>query len=421
MGSTSPLSNLTDHQVDHLLLLVGKNPLPNAVAGKLLTRPGGRISLIHTADTADIATRLQQWLLDSGFKPELLSKPVKPANPSSIIIGVREQLEKYRELTVGLNYTGGTKAMSVHAFRALEWWAKDKSCKPVFSYLDAPSLNMLFDPGDPEGMSNIRAVYVALEIELRLDELCALHGWTLQKFPRKKPLLAESAQALTKTFHDHRAAWDWVDWKDKLLDKQGMLKDIWRQKANCIPLPTSTRLQTVCNALINELGQTGALDLDRAVNEKKVFSIDLFCEWLDGKWLEHCVLGILNNMPQSLRLHSCAQNVVPAEVVFDLDVIAIRGYQLFAFSCSTDSDKDKGNRRRLKMKLFEAYIRAHQLGGDEACVALVCCGDDPEFLEEEMRRDYDLEGRIRVFGRKHFSDLSEHIREWIESQSGVKN
>lgn len=35
-------------QVDHLILLVGGNPLPNAVAGKLLARSGGTITLLHS-------------------------------------------------------------------------------------------------------------------------------------------------------------------------------------------------------------------------------------------------------------------------------------------------------------------------------------------------------------------------------------
>ncbi|ASV77027.1 hypothetical protein THTE_4426 [Thermogutta terrifontis] len=29
----------------------------------------------------------------------------------------------------------------------------------------------------------------------------------------------------------------------------------------------------------------------------------------------------------------------------------------------------------------------------------------------------DYEGRIRVFGRKHLANLTEHLREWILSQS----
>ena len=96
----------------------------------------------------------------------------------------------------------------------------------------------------------------------------------------------------------------------------------------------------------------------------------------------------------------------------DVDVVALRGYQLFAFSCSTGSKKGL-----LKTKLFEAYIRARQLGGDEGRIALVCCSNDPDGLEYEMRRDVDPEGRIRVFGSKHLADLVTHVGQWIRSQS----
>jgi len=40
----------------------------------------------------------------------------------------------------------------------------------------------------------------------------------------------------------------------------------------------------------------------------------------------------------------------------------------------------------LKQKRLEAYVRARRLGGDEARVALVCCSDDLDGLEHDMRR-----------------------------------
>jgi len=414
---------LKKHRVDHLLLLVGKNPVPNAVAGRLLTNPYGKISLIYTSDTADIATKLQQWLLDYEFQPEL--QKVKAANPSLIILGVREQLKKYKNLTIGLNYTGGTKAMSVHAFRAVEWWANTSDGKPikaVFSYLDAPTLHLLFDPADPEGTSNVEAVYVGDALELKLEELLKLHGWTLGKAPLRTAALPLTSKSLAKAFGDEKKSREWIGWKGKILDKRGKLKDSWRGKTDTIPLPPAS-LQTISETLLSELDQTSesTINLDEAITKKRISNIDFFCEWIDGKWLEHCVLAILHNLSAPLNLHSCAQNIVPREVVFDLDVVAIRGYQLFAFSCSTDTEQSKGDRSQIKKKLFEAYIRARQLGGDEACVALISCSKDPESLEKEMRRDYDLEGRIKVFGRKHFNDLSNNIQKWIKSQSGVGN
>jgi hypothetical protein len=136
------------------------------------------------------------------------------------------------------------------------------------------------------------------------------------------------------------------------------------------------------------------------------------CEWLDGKWLEYHVLQVLNDLAADLALQDCAQNIETRDVQFDVDVVALRGYQLFALSCSTDETKGL-----LKSKLFEAYIRARQLGGDEARIGLICCSERPEELEREMRRDIDPEGRIQVFGRMHLATLATHLTEWIQTRS----
>jgi hypothetical protein len=44
-ASDNTKQKLAPYQVDHLILLVGRNPLPNAVAGVMLTKPEGRAFL----------------------------------------------------------------------------------------------------------------------------------------------------------------------------------------------------------------------------------------------------------------------------------------------------------------------------------------------------------------------------------------
>jgi len=305
--------------------------------------------------------------------------------------------------------------MSVHAYRALEQWGKQKNMTPVFSYLDARTLQMIFDPVDA-GQSEQRK-YVGRAVEMKLSDLLALHGWTLKHSPTCTPLLPATASALAKACgsDDGFKAWKkWIDSEFRPKCRRSDRED-WKNKTQLqsilLTLPTDNALVEVVQSLRSELNvPADDLGLEHHVfgNEPK-----RFCEWLYGKWLEHYVLKTLNDLQAGLQLHERAQNIVPNEVQFDVDVIAIRGYQLFAFSCSTDTKKSL-----LKLKLFEAYMRARQLGGDEARVALVCCGDDPEGLEYEMRRDVDPEGRIRVFGRKHLAELGEHMKQWIRSQSG---
>lgn len=134
------LWNAGERKVCHLLMLVGGNPLPNAVAGKLLVAPGGTITLVHSggaAGTGKVAQRLKQWLEEQARKEQtsvkVELKEVSESNPSTIVQGVKERLEAVNAPSVGLNYTGGTKAMAVHAYRTVEQWAKEKGITPVLS------------------------------------------------------------------------------------------------------------------------------------------------------------------------------------------------------------------------------------------------------------------------------------------------
>ncbi len=97
------------------------------------------------------------------------------------------------------------------------------------------------------------------------------------------------------------------------------------------------------------------------------------------------MLSALRNCAETVHLKECCMDINPKVlgspkdgVHFQFDVAAMRGYQLFAFSCTTEDGKRKGKRGLLKQKLFESYVRARQMGGDEACAALVCCAEQEE-------------------------------------------
>lgn len=400
-------------KVQHLILLIGSNPLPNAVAGKLLVRPEGVITLVHSSDSFSVAQRLKEWLEKQHEKKDMVRlKEVEESEPSSIYQGVKRCLEEVKAGSIGLNYTGGTKMMSVHAYRAVEQWAKDKGITPVFSYLDAHTLQMIFDPVDES--SSEQRIYVGREVKLELEDLLALHGWHLRSEPNNKPVLPDTAQALAEfCSHDADSYEKWNSWvKEELLSKckRPNNRNKWKSKTELkqITLSCKEEIKEIFKSLLDDQGK----DLSLTHSAFKDDPIR-FCSWLHGIWLEHYVLDILNKLKKDLHLGEVAQNIETEDVEFEVDVATICGYQLFAFSCSTSND-----RKILKQKLFEAYVRAQQLGGDEARVALVCCAEDPEGLEQEMQRDFDLKGRIRVFGRKDLADLAFHVEEWIKAQSG---
>lgn len=456
------MSEIRDYQVDHLLLLVGSNPVPNVVAGKQLTTTAGSITLIHSADGLDLAQRLKSWFVHAGYSDKNIGfTQVEESNATLVYERVHEVLEqrendfsnanKARMARVGLNYTGGTKVMSVHAYRALENWAKSRDREAIFSYLDARTLQMRFDraPG-----RDAISFYVGLEVDIGIRDLLELHNWKLKKEPTTVSVLPQSATALLAVHSNPTDARIWTDWRQNALFRNARRREVipppiwvyqseeelqeklerpasndrWKSNTDLRKLAISWPiLSALRETMSNELGQSGAeyLNLTAATGRGCKDEQD-FCKWLSGTWLESAVLSALQNCSEKLHLKECCMDLQPkvpsngaGKTEFQFDVVAIRGYQLFAFSCTTESAEESGGRGLLKQKLFEAYVRARQMGGDEACVALVCCArqETADELEDEMRRDFSPEGRIRVFGREHLEKLAKNIADWIREQS----
>jgi len=453
------MNTIHDYQIDHLLLLVGSNPVPNAVAGKLLAAPGGTITLIYSKDGFPLAERLGKWFQNV----DISLKEVKESEAASVEEKVFEAIEQYERdpartnaahpARVGLNYTGGTKVMAVHAYRALEQWASKHKRKAVFSYLDARTLQMRFEQVD-----GWPAIPISLAVEIDIRDLLTLHGWELRKgSPIKTPVLPKSAAALLAIHSSETDAARWTDWlyeslfrsarkpdpidppfwvfqagnelEGQLEVTQAKFDSKWKSNTDLRKLSVlwpDPDLPAFREAMSNELGQHDS-DLKLAAARGKGCKDEQdFCKWLSGTWLESAVLAALQDCPEELHLTECCMDLkvkVPDNKAegteFQFDVVAMRGYQLFAFSCTTESARKRGGRELVKQKLFEAYVRVRQMGGDEACVALVCAMEQEEAdkLQEEMRHDISPEGRIRVFGRECLANLTGYIADWIRQQS----
>jgi hypothetical protein len=404
----------------HLVLLVGSNPLPNAVASQLLVEAGGVVSLVHSQGTARIANNLKNWIeaRRGSENLQIYLKQVDESTPFSIYDGVKQILNKVNHSSVGLNYTGGTKVMSVHAYRAVQEWAEEKEASSVFSYLDARTLKMMFEDSEME-MRPEQRIPVGLAVQLTIDDLLALHGWQRKSLCRGS-FLPKSAFVLAQVFADPNRINEWKEWICKELRskaKRNDRREKWKSKSDLekvqIEFPQSDYFSEFRQVIRIELGIPEETDTVQLAKATLKGELEQFCRWLDGIWLEDYVFESVRSLKQDLSINDSAQSVKTKEPEFEIDVVAVRGYQLFVFSCSTDDEKG-----RLKLKLFEAYVRARQLGGDEARVALVCLSDEPHNLEREMQRDFAAEGQIKVFGQTHIKDLGNHIRDWILRQGG---
>jgi len=388
-------NNFLDFRTDVLFLLIGSNPLPNYVAAKLLTTERGTVVLLHSKETAAVAEWLARRLRSE--RAELRTQLISVSESEGPMIA-RKVLEaaqpfesSYPRQTIGLNYTGGTKPMAAYSYRALATLFP----AGVFSYLDARTLSMVIDPGgDP-----VQRIPVERQVTLKLAEIVKMHGYEVKK-ERKTPLHAVIAAGIAAV---HLAPHGMTQWRNWL--------DTWKDGAKLPDLISFPALAPAMQAFADACGGTASEDdVAQALGFQRLNQCG---KYFIGGWLEDYTLDALSKAHQQMPLDDFASEILiqtPSRPEFDLDVAATIGYQLFAISCIVTEKKDKA-----KEHLLEVVTRAGQLGGDEARFAAVTFCDDKNVrdLQREVSDAWDAQGKIRVFGRSHITDLSAHLLRWF--------
>jgi hypothetical protein len=448
MTSNNPL-DWEDYQVDHLFLLVGENPLPNYVAAKTLLAEGGKPYLVFTEHTQNPAKRLQEtlglgdkqmWSLDNNESDAAeIKKKIR-----EIVKIIQEDPDNANKKQFGLNYTGGTKAMAVHAYQALlQPRLEDPTYKlnpePQFSYLDSRNLKMLID----QSTNPIPLDIPKDKLDFSLERLFKLHGFTLSKPPKTYVTLCELVEAIVK----HKS--EWQNWCNKVLRLEarkkielGEVKNAnnavekifelggWKNATELRNLSLS--IQELPEEITDILKRNNLVDDNGGLSIQKIEQIEQtniipkpkksneypedICTWLEGVWLEDYVLGqlekiknekndLIDEFGMSLDFDK-KSNIAE----FEFDVVFLRGYQLFAISCTTDTKPGL-----CKLKLFEAYRRAKQLGGDEARVTLICfcCPGNTKKVQDDFLAQVK-DPKVKVFGINDIAQLTENLKAWIE-------
>ncbi len=417
------------YQTDHLILLIGSNPLPNYVAAQMLC-PNGKLYLLHSTDTIIFAQKLR-----SKFGVErctLKTLGAFESEPHQIYQAMKEILKAIPgQDNVGLHYTGGTKVMSVHAYRAL----LKAQRKAVFSYLDARSLEIVISGTDDEQDTR---VYVGDSIQIAVEDLLDLHNIKLKSSPKREARLVEVTQALVEIHQEKSNRQAWREWCDTQLKRADIAKE-WVVTGATEQIGTHSWQEVTQEA--SKFKSTGQLksavlpDIENLVKIRRAFATYLpelaqfdlvtllevsnfpgkvthLARWLDGEWLEDYMLWSLQQLAQvdGYNFNAPGMDYVAQDPQFQFDVAMTKGYQLFAFSCTTSDEK-----YICKGKLFEAYIRAQQMGGEEAKTVLACCYEDVDRLQDEMSREFNATGRIKVFGPEDLPNLKNSLKQWLDA------
>jgi hypothetical protein len=415
------MSILEEYKVDHLFLLVGTNPLPNYVAAQLLVRDKtqSQIWLVHSAGVAHVKKTLTKELTVLDFK-QPISIEVKEARPEDI----RNQIDKYAKGlsgVVGLHYTGGTKAMAVHAYLAMEALTRHDPHNPnrpvlrqvFYSYLDARTLSMVI-----EGTTLAAPVPLPIHLSVTIEQVLALHGLhTLKRQLVRTTVWPFVSKALARIYTNADDVKCWREWCRKYLrhsNKSGaFVDDIELGKVTTATFPFDALREAFQQEYPDAVFPLSFADL--AARSSFGDANENMAKWFDGVWFEHFVfqsftplLGAKNGLTDLAMTINPLTNPEDTTSDFELDVVGMRGHQMFALTV-TSSEHHKS----CKQKLLEALVRTEQLGGSEACVALVCCTDQPKPLHKQVSELFHQE-HLKVFGRSDLPDLQKRLADWIK-------
>ena len=407
-----------DLKSDTLALLIGTNPIPNVVAARLLARR--RVLLFHTSGTLDLAKRLGQCLRGRS-KLEYVLCPILSSEPWDVREAILQGIADHSDGSFGLHYTGGKKVMAVEACRVVA--TTQDPC--MLSYLDASTHTLFL-----EDAKNGRHVYRLKPGDVNdissVHELRTLHGLsqeeTVSEFPNGETCESlKGALIHIYSSDEHGPHRRWVAGHRTELNRleRGGRDSAFKDRN----LLRGDAVDTLRDWLDNfcpradtwgELGESlGVRSTNPKFPSRTGGGAETF-SYMEGKWLEDVTADALSSPPS---LGQVVRGIETSGPRFELDVVCLAGYQLYAMSCTTTGDKATA-----RQKLLEVLIRAKQLGGDEANVAVIWCpppAENPERLRKYLLDTYEaVAGRREQFHVQFFRNeraFRTGIRGWVNT------
>ena len=442
-----------------LILTVGTNPLPVWVAWyhlkEKLPKPI-KVRFVHTAGTVDERDRLKKYCQDADFLDPIQTSA---GGPGTVRGDSRRILENLPENVSHLHvhYTGGTKVMGVETVSTIEAELREKqNIHLQTSYLDPRGTSgpTIVSRGGPLVRDTRQRVIP------ELNRIARLNGFTLGPFeytywdneterdktencpapgiPSQEQLeagvavlgLANNARIFRILFSDQIKKWN-----KKFSPQPG--KFSYPQQKGTFHFPTDPIWQGTFLPKLRQVYSSCEWDISAGIlsypssqqasdNQQNI--LEQVHKFFNGIWLEYATydafkkaLARISDSSTSRNNYKLFQSVYVRRdeatdkkvKPFELDVVAVLGYQIVVVSCTVDSGHD-----RIKQKGMEAILRTRQLGGDEAR-AIVLCGAHPKtakLIEDELKDEMGSTSEpLQVWGKNRWRGLTYNFYRYLRN------
>ena len=350
-----------------LILTVGTNPLPVWVAWYHLKdelKQPVKVRFVHTAGTVNEKERLEKYCNPMDTLAHISTSPGTPGTVrEDVAVVLCDNLDQFSYLHV--HYTGGTKVMSVETVAALEYGLQENEIIYDISYLDPRSNTgptIVDSSGQTLGPDDARK-----NIDPDLQKIANLNGFTLAPF--------------THEYWDNDA-------------RQNVREDIPE------PVILDQNQENAGRDVLERMG-TGT----RGRIDPTDFEYAAYVALKNALTRIETGNTIRNNYQLFNKVHVRRTRAAQQAAHFELDVVAVLGYQVVVVSCSLETGAAP-----VKEKGMEVILRARQLGGDEAH-AIVLCKAHPntaQRVEQELHDEVGSAGTpLQVWGTDKWRNLSD--------------
>ena len=363
-----------------LIMTVGTNALPVWVAWhhlKDILKQPIKVRFIYTDDTKQQKMELEKQCQSACFGKHIKTSP---GDPKTVRKDIRQEILSGLDadtIHIHFHYTGGTKVMGVETVSAIE----EKISNNTKLNLDTTYL----DPRGKQGprLLSRKRIYQAdarKNVKPVLERVALLNGFVVPPFGPHKSLQPPES--------------DQLKYGRKFLNNPDMV------------VPSSIKGINKKGDLL-EYGTYNALEgaLNRITTRKNYILFQ----------------GV-----------HCRRARIASAKKFELDVVAVLGYQLIVVSCDTSSPVSKNNaanenqkKRKvknystnIKRKAIEAYHRAKQLGGDEAWAIMLCKAphDIANRIQEELRDETGSKSMpLQVWGEDKWANLQNEFSTYLRN------
>ena len=341
-----------------LLLLIGGNNIANYALIDYFKKSKefkfDKVMMIYTSQSENSVKNIMELQKDVEFIN--LNLENESRNLSTIKEKILTLLKSLNISFIHLNYTGGTKPMSVGAFLAIN----ELNCKKRFSDISPDSSKLTFANGEIYPKNGT----IAERVKLDIKSLYKLHGVELKKYQK----------SVSKFYNDE------------------MIEFLFEKSINSKNYKTFWKFWDYEKGDKEEFLQELPIKVD-------IKELDNLRQFVRGRWLEEYIFNVL----QDEDFTDIAWNVEGTIKgrYFELDLVIIKGHKSYMISCTTEEEKLD----RVKQKAFEASIRAEQIGGIRAKPISVSLLDNRKLTQlQNDVKNYVGKSNFEFIGRDDLKD-----------------